>query len=300
MTSFPSALKSVFSSRVIETLPGVMAGPKRWPLFKLVSPLRPVTPVAGLQEMVECEIIPRLVQAHPTGVAAGDCIGDAEIPLDARSAHAFLQIILSRNANSIGAFVEKLEARGIGAERLFADLLAPAALGLAALWEEDKISFTEVTIGLGRLQHVVRGLASDTAYNGDADPCSRSCLFSPRPGEQQTFGFYMIEELFRWSGWRTWIETAATDADMVADVRSQWFDIFCLSVSRPTDIQDVAKTIEAVRRASCNQGLFVLVNGRPFGERPELVATVGADAAASCGRDALQIADKAVRRPATA
>jgi methanogenic corrinoid protein MtbC1 len=284
----------------METIPSVKVRPKPWPLFKLVSPLRPARPVAGLQEMVEGEIIPRLVRAHPNGVEAADCIGDAEIPLDHQSALAFLQIILSKNSNNIVGFVENQQARGIGAERLFTDLLAPAALGLSELWEEDKISFTEVTIGLGRLQHVVRGLASDTAYNGDSDPSASSCLFSPRPGEQQTFGFYMIEELFRWSGWRTWIETAATDADMVADVRSQWFDVFCLSVSRSTDIEDVAKTIEAVRRASCNQRLFVLVNGRPFGERPELVAAVGADAAASCGREALHIADKAVWRLATA
>jgi hypothetical protein len=87
---------------------------------------------------------------------------------------------------------------------------------------------------------------------------------------------------------------------MVADVRCQWFDAFCLNVSRSDRIQQVAATIEAVRRASRNRNLFVLVNGRPFIERPELVSTVGADGVASCGREALHFADKAVRRLATA
>jgi methanogenic corrinoid protein MtbC1 len=250
--------------------------------------------------MVECEIIPRLVRAHPIAIAVEDGVAEPELPLDAKAAQAFARVVLSRNPDTLDVFVEKLRARGVGSERLYADLLAPAARLLADLWDQDEISFTEVTIGLGRLQHVVRDLESGTAYNGDNDPAARSCLFSPRPGEQQTFGFYMIEELFRWSGWRTWIETAATDAEMVADVRCQWFDMFCLSVSRSANIQDVAATIEAVRRASRNRELFILVNGRPFIERPELVATVGADAAASCGREALHIADKAVWRLATA
>ncbi|WP_293899384.1 hypothetical protein [Phenylobacterium sp.] len=246
--------------------------------------------------MVEGEIVPRLVQAHAAPVARQACVAGPEIPLDARSALAFVRIVLSRNQDTLGGFVENLRARGVDSARLYADLLAPAARLLADLWDEDEISFTEVTIGLGRLQGLARDLDSATPYNGDNNPSARSCLFSPRPGEQQTFGFYMIEESFRWSGWRTWIETAATNAELVADVRCQWFDMFCLSVSRSTDIEDVATTIETVRRASRNRELFVLVNGRPFLERPELVATVGADAVASCGRDALHIADKAVWR----
>ncbi len=250
--------------------------------------------------MVEGEIIPRLLSAHPAKRAVEDRIANLDIPLDANAVRDFARVTLSRNPDTLGAFVEKLRARGMGAERLFADLLAPTALFLADLWSEDEISYTEVTIGLSRLHHIVRDLDSTTAYNGEGNPSAQSCLFSPRAGEQQTFGFYMIEELFRWSGWRTWVETAATDADMVADVSCQWFDMFCLSVSRSTDIQDVAKTIEKVRRASRNHDLFVLVNGRPFIEQPDLVATVGADAVASSGREALHVAEKAVWRLATA
>ena len=110
----------------------------------------------------------------------------------------------------------------------------------------------------------------------------------------------MIEEQFRWSGWRTWIETAATNADMIADVRGDWFDMFCLSVSRATDMQDVALTIDKVRRASRNPDLFVLVSGSPFIERPDLVPMVGANAVASNGREALHVAEIGVQHLATA
>ncbi len=300
MTIFPSALKTVFGGRSSEDLPKLQSPPKAWPIFRLVSPPRPSTSAGGLERMVECEIIPRLVLAHPVAAPADEGGDEPEIPSDAESAQAFIKTVLSRNVDVLANFVEKLQSRGIGTERLYAELLAPAARLLSDLWDQDEISATEVTIGLGRLQHVARGLESDSAYNGDNDPSARSCLFSPRPGEQQTFGFYMIEESFRWSGWRTWIETAATDAEMVADVRCRWFDLFCLSVSRSANLQDVTKTIEGVRRASRNRRIYVLVSGRPFVERPDLVASVGADAVASSGQEALRIADKAVWRLATA
>jgi len=250
--------------------------------------------------MVEGQIIPLLLQAHPAALAVEDGVMQGDDCLDAKSVREFARVILSRNPDALGACVERLRTRGVYADRLYADLLAPAANLLADLWHEDELSSSEVTIGLSRLHHLVHDMESATAYNGESNPSARSCLFSPRAGEQQTFGFYIIEELFRWSGWRTWIETAATDADMVADVRCNWFDTFCLSVSRSTDLHDVAMTIDKVRRASRNRDLFVLVSGRPFIERPDLIATVGANAVASTGREALHIAGRGVRHLATA
>ncbi len=186
-------------------------------------------------------------------------------------------------------------AKFISDELIYADLLAPAARLLIELWQDDEVSYTEVTIGLGRLQQLVRGLAGRTRYNGESDPTSRSGLFASCPGEQQTFGFFMIEESFRWSGWRTWVESTTTTDELVANARGCWFDMLCLSMTRSDNIEDVDATIRAVRRVSRNRDIFVLVNGRPFNERPEALAAVGADAYASCGAEALHVMDQALR-----
>lgn len=208
-------------------------------------------------------------------------------------------MVLSRSPEALTDFIETLLEGGVSKEAVYADLLAPAARRLGEMWDEDKVSYTEVTIGLGRLQQMVHGLDWLTPYNGDNEPSARSALFAPRPGEQQTFGFYLIEEMFRWSGWRTWVETSSTNETMTADARCHWFDILCLSIDRRTEIREVASMIAEVRRASRNRDLFVLVTGRPFIERPELIAMIGADGAAASGGEALRGADAAVRRPPT-
>jgi methanogenic corrinoid protein MtbC1 len=148
------------------------------------------------------------------------------------------------------AFIETLIKSGVGVQVIYSDLLSPTARLLSDLWDQDRLSYTEVTIGLGRLQQLVHGLDWLSPYNGENDAGSRSVMFAPRPGEQQTFGFYIMEELFRWSGWRAWIETCASNAQMVANVQFRWFDMFCLSVCRDTNIEEVSTTIKVIRPAT--------------------------------------------------
>jgi methanogenic corrinoid protein MtbC1 len=249
-------------------------------------------PVAELTSMVESEIIPRLYQAHPPLAVTAL---EADNPMGLPSAESFVRLVLSRSSDALTSFIDAKRQDNVSDDTIYADLLAPSARLLVDLWRQDEVSYTEVTIGLGRLQQLVRGLDTSTPYNGENDPMSRSSLFAPCPGEQQTFGFFLIEELFRWSGWRTWIETSATKDELAANVRCRWFDMLCLGVSRSDNFEDVAATIRSVRRASRNRDLFVLVNGRPFVERPETVASVGADACASSGPEALYVADEALR-----
>lgn len=292
MTSFPSALRSVFKSRGAPEVSRGQSLPNPWPLFKLVAPHRVEMPVEELTSMVESEIIPRLYQAHPPAAVTAL---ELENPLASKSPRAFVRMVLSRSPDALTAVVETKRREGVDDDTIYAELLAPAARLMVDLWQDDEVSYTEVTIGLGRLQQLVRGLDAGTPYNGENDPSAPSALFAPCPGEQQTFGFFMIEELFRWSGWRTWIETTATKDDLVTNVRCRWFDTVCLSVSRSDNFEELSATIKSIRRSSRNRDIFILVNGRPFTECPESVAFIGADASASNGAEALHVADKALR-----
>jgi methanogenic corrinoid protein MtbC1 len=271
---------------------------RTWPLLRLASPLP--APRAGeqLANIVESQIIPRLMLAHQSPVSAAytntDSEPSPEPTISAEAAEAFVRMVLTRGEDALSTFIKTLIQSGIAVQTIYAELLTPTARLLGELWDQDRVSYTEVTIGLGRLQQLIHGLDWISPYNGENDADSRSVMFAPRPGEQQTFGFYIMEEVFRWSGWRAWIETCSTNAQMVSNVQFRWFDMFCLNVCRDTNIDEVSTTIRAIRRASRNQDLFVLVYGRPFVEHTELVETVGADAAASCAGEALQMADKAV------
>jgi methanogenic corrinoid protein MtbC1 len=181
-------------------------------------------------------------------------------------------------------------------ETIYVDLMIPAARRIGEFWDDDSVSFADVTIGLGRLQQIVRTLKWNPSHLEGPDHASPSALFAPVASEQHTFGLFIIEESFRRAGWRTWIETSGLEDDSVDMVRHHWFDLVGLSASSDDHTELAASTIAAMRRASRNRGLFVLVGGRLFIERPELVALVGADGTAPNGGEALLVANQAVRR----
>lgn len=301
MSSLPSAVHSVFGRIASHSVSYPINVVRSWPLLRLASQAAMPRSVEHLANIVEAEIIPRLMKAHqgqapwePAPSANNDRELAPQSSVTSEATEAFARMVLSQGPESLRKFIEAL-SQGVGSvQRTYADLLWPTARLLCDLWDQDRLSYTEVTIGLGRLQQLVHSLDGESPYNGENDAASRSVLFAPRPGEQQTFGFYIMEELFRWSGWKAWIETCATNAQMASNVQIRWFDMFCLNVCRENNIEEVSATIRAIRRASRNQDLFVLVYGRPFFENSELVEAVGADASASCAGEAMEIAEKAV------
>ncbi len=300
MSSFQLSLKSVFGGGLTADYSNHLPPARPWPIFSLVPSPRAPEPPEELAEIFDAEILPRLIVAHGTSTTPNmPPIAQAESAARALSGdmkETFVRIVLSRAPELVGAFIRPLLIHGFSVDEIYSKLLEPTARMLIDLWSEDIVSYMEVTIGLGRLQQIVHNLETSTRYNGDNDPAAPSAMFVPKPGEQQTFGFYIMEELFRWSGWRTWVETSATVAQINATVACQWFDMLCLSVTREPDINQMSTTIEELRHVSRNDHLFVMVNGRPFAEHPDLIEAVGADAAATNGGEALTIMETALGR----
>jgi len=234
-----------------------------------------------LLRTIEAEIIPRLMLAHqtmPLRLQAGELmpptIGHEDVA-------AFAALALTQQAGAVVAHVEGLRAAGMALDTVYLDLLAPAARHLGELWEADLCDFTQVTLGLWRLQQAMHEL-SPSFHNEPAFPVQqRRVLLAPAPGSQHTLGLFMVAEFFRRAGWEVWAESATALADVASAVRAEWFDVVGLSVGVDAQIEAVSSAIVAVRKASRNASVGVMVGGALFASRPELVAVVGADATAA-------------------
>jgi methanogenic corrinoid protein MtbC1 len=270
-------------------------------LFNVVVPMRGPPAAndpqhaADLAKMVEAEIIPRLMLSHRSEMVAPEAI-EVDDPFGPGAAESFARMVLSEDSDSLMAFVGGLLQSGIPMETVYVDLMIPAARRLGDYWDDDSISFADVTIGLGRLQQVVRTLKWKPPQSTGPDHSSPSALFAPVSSEQHTFGLFIIEESFRRAGWRTWIETSGLAEDTIDMVQHHWFDLIGLSASSDTHIEELTAIIAKIRKASRNGSLFVLVGGRLFIDQPDLVSVVGADGTAPNGADALNIANNTIGR----
>lgn len=249
--------------------------------------------LALLSRAIEDEIIPRLILAHPS---SGECLPIAlsAIPqVTAEEVHAFAKLVLAPDENVAHACIEAMRTSGISVETIYTDLLAPVARYLGVLWEEDLCDFTEVTVGLGRLQQVLRELSPAFGRPNNGNNGNRVLLL-PGPGEQHTFGLVMVSEFFRRAGWDVGGGPWEAGADPVVMVQREWFDVVGFSLGNVTQLDELAACIKSVRAAALNKSISVIVGGPLFLANPEYVAYVNADAASTDGAQAPDLAARLI------
>jgi len=97
-----------------------------------------------------------------------------------------------------------------------------------------------------------------------------------------------VLEFFRRAGWRASTGPVESASDLAAMVRRTSFAVVGLSTGCEERLDAIAATIRAVRGASRNRNIGVLVGGPIFIDRPQLATLVGADATAIDGREAVR------------
>jgi methanogenic corrinoid protein MtbC1 len=210
---------------------------------------------------------------------------------DERDLVEFTRIVMRHETPVARAYIDGLRARGTPLETIYLELMAPAARRLGDLWMADECDFTQVTLGLCRLQQLLREFGVAGLVDVESRERGRRVMLAPVPGEQHTFGLIMVADFFRRAGWDVWDEPAASRERLLDAVGAGWFAVIGLSAGTEARLDDMAKMIRALRRASRNRAIGVIVGGAAFVGQPERVAVVGADACAHDGRHAVEQAN---------
>jgi MerR family transcriptional regulator, light-induced transcriptional regulator len=250
-----------------------------------------------LTDVIAGEIVPRLMLLHTserarasTAAAAPKLHGDM-----AAQVADFTELVMRHEHDVLEAYVKSLLQRGFDLEGLLLHLLAPAARRLGALWEEDKIDFVDVTIGTSRLQQLIHHF---TFALKKKDDDRRSALFVAAPHEQHTFGLVMVSEFFRREGWQVHGGVSMESEELRTIVAERSFALIGFSLSCDRLINTLCSTIQSVRRLSKNQSVQIMVGGRVFAQDPAVRPWVGADIVATDAREAIGLAEQAVRASA--
>ena len=245
--------------------------------------------LARLARTIESDVIPRLVQARRPGAANPQPGSAAPMPADVDN---FLKQIVLGSETETMAVVDGLRERGVSIESLYLDLFGPIARRLGEMWEDDACDFSTVTVALGRLQRLLRELSPAFGTEIEHPANGRRALFVQPRDEQHSFGLSMVAEFFRRDGWDVIGGVGGAVASPVAVVRDEWVDVIGFSVGSDMRLPWLQETIAAVRAASRNSALGVLVGGPPFVARPELAEQLGADGTARNGKEAPLVAER--------
>lgn len=275
-----------------------------WAACGQVSVTRPPSDLAAIHAQrlsalagaIEDDILPRLMRNRSGSTAsANESAAASPTPAEVQ---AFTQHLIARDEPALQRGLAALRQRGVLIPVLMTHLLAPAARHLGLLWERDECHFAEVTIGVGRLQQIMRALSSEFGTEIDPLQGGRRVLLMAAPGEQHTFGLSMVGEFFARAGWEV-AGVPGPGADSFQDkVASEWFDLVGISAGSTVRLADVRACVSALRQHSHNRRVLVLVGGPLFLLHPELNAEVQADAVVGDGAQAPRLAAELLDRPA--
>lgn len=246
----------------------------------------------SLEKLIEAEIGPKLVLLHK------DCFASRPERKPTRlEIETLATLSIGNNEAAAVAHFESIRAQDHSLATLLTYFLAPAAEHLGELWQQDLCDFFEVTIGVGRLQALMDRLDLPEAAPGL--DLRRRAMLLVLPGETHHMGVRMVAKLLEATSWRVTLEEERPAEQNAKSVAEEWIGVIGLTVNLASQLELAAKTIAAVRSASMNPHVGVMVGGSAFSGRPELVAQIGADAAGFDAPSAAVLASHLLKRQAS-
>ena len=113
-----------------------------------------------LSRTIENEIIPRLLLAHSiNGVGSTLAVAANGRFVPGKEEVAELtRLLLDHDVAVASSYVATMREQGATLGSVFLALLAPSAQLVGDWWREDQCNFTDVSLALSRLQHLLRDL----------------------------------------------------------------------------------------------------------------------------------------------
>lgn len=255
--------------------------PRGWPLPAARSP-------ADVGDILVTDLIPKLLLAH------GGAPRAAGVPrIGPEEASRLAPLAIECEAHVLLEIIENVMRRGIGVDRILVELLAPAARELGLDWVDDRIDFVQVSMGLWRLQEVMRELTARIPREG-IQGTSRTALFLAMPGDDHVFGAAMVHECFGMAGWDADLLVGPTRGDLLDHVAGSHFDLVGLTVTCDCHVEPLPALIRAIRSVSMNPHLCVMIGGRVPMLDPGLAKRAGADGMAETATTAVVVAERLV------
>jgi methanogenic corrinoid protein MtbC1 len=240
-----------------------------------------------LAQVIDSELLPRLKVIHH-GLREPR-VKDLRKP-DPEHVGVFTSLLLADTSWSARDYFQALVNQGHSVDRLFLELLAPAAILLGSYWDEDYVDFVQVAAGVARLQTI---LTMFGAGCDEVDPSTRRrALLMTTPGEEHLFGVAIVKRFMRAAGWNVQTAAGPNGQQIARRLEGEWFSVVGFTLSCETRLEALAASIEAVRRSSSNRAVRIMVGGPVFLQHPEFVAQVGADAAAVDAPTAVLLAQR--------
>jgi methanogenic corrinoid protein MtbC1 len=190
--------------------------------------------------------------------------------------------LTSKDRDAPTRFISKLKAEGVTPETIYLTYLAGAARLLGEWWDDNRVSFVDVTIGTSRIYSIMRGMSH--LFVTDEQPQNRAAVFAAVPGEIHTLGVSMAADLFRKDGWDIELLVGLSHDELIAEIARSRPRLIGLSSSGHHSSLALAMLVVGLRVS--NPGAFIMVSGQTVVDAEDIVLAMDIDGTATDFRGA--------------
>jgi len=247
----------------------------------LFAAKRDILPARAVERLAR-EVVERLAAVRGEGAAVDEA--GAESLIDTGLVNSFCDILLADDASAALTFVTTDLASTVADRATVFLYISAAARQLGARWETDEVSFTQVTLAVGKLYALVRSIGSRATRTAIARQPQKSALFASLPGEQHTLGVTIAAEVFRDAGWDIDLQIDRSHEELLARVEQVRPSVVGLSLSNSAGFDALTRLVIALRLAQPD--VLIAVAGGPDTTPEKLQTLVDLDLVVTDARQA--------------
>jgi methylmalonyl-CoA mutase cobalamin-binding domain/chain len=249
----------------------------------------------SLLAVIDEQIIPRLLNVQKFFTTNAVPLMDEPSGTGLPEFEAFSQHCLSGDGLKAHQIVDALTDRGMTQDRIFLELITPAARHLGALWEQDLCDFTQVTCGLAMMHQVIYRLGYKSADGQSEAGANERIMLACAPGSQHFLGLTIVAEFFRQAGSEVVLEISSSESELLRAVANEWFDVVGISVALEAQLATLPDLLAHLRASSGNPKVRVVLGGPIFLIHDVSPISLGADAIFTDAREAVGAVKQLVR-----
>ena len=215
------------------------------------------------------EVVRRLAFRMPRHENVADLPTQSEIDL-------LCAALLSADDTAADQFILAARRDGVDVGAISRGYVAGAARKLGQMWDNDRISFIDVTLACGKLYGIIRGLRHVLAPQIVQGRETRPALFALVPGETHTLGIEIATDHFRRDGWDVDMLMGLDHDALVSEADLRHYEAIVLVANSDRMLEPLTRLSLALR---ITQPLaHIIVAGGILDHHPDILHLVGAEA----------------------
>jgi MerR family transcriptional regulator, light-induced transcriptional regulator len=208
--------------------------------------------------------------------------------LDEEEIHKLTNLLLDTEEGSFELAITVLKTHGASINYIVLDLIPAIARQFGKQWEDDSLSFAEVSIGVNKLERVIHKLDYLFQANQLDRQQNKSIFISGFPGSQHSLGSLIFANFLIFSGWQVHRPSQVNTDSIIYGVSSKELQAVAISISTSEQLEKLPKLINLLREKSRNPKIIVLIGGPLYNKMPGEFDHIQADIKAFSPEESVQ------------